>query len=67
MSALKNGARRHAVVTGAGGRQWVLAEVCAAAEPWITWEVDRVGNTYHGHYFKSRNDAVADLLSRVIL
>lgn len=67
MSRLSNGAREVARMTGAQARQWVLAESAGAYMPWITWEVDASGACYQGHYFKTRDEAAADLLSRVIL
>jgi hypothetical protein len=63
LSGLKNGAREVARVTGAQGRQWVLAET-AGSLPWVTWEVDDDGNAYSGHYFYERLAAAEDLIKR---
>ena len=33
-------------------------------EPYVTWSMDRDGNTYLGHYFATRGEAGADYSSR---
>lgn len=33
-------------------------------EPYVTWAMDLSGNTYLGHYFRTRDDAMADYKTR---
>lgn len=35
-----------------------------AGNPWATWAMDAEGNTYWGHYFDSRDEAIEDMRSR---
>ena len=44
----------------------VLADTSnVAGQPWATWRMDEEGNTFWGHYFDTRDEAVKDMLSRV--
>jgi hypothetical protein len=33
-------------------------------EPWVTWRIDEMGNTVHGHYFRDLVNASLDLYTR---
>ncbi len=66
MKQLRNGARPVCRVETAT-RIFVLAEVSSTSAPWVTWEVDTDGNAYYGHYFSTRNEAVADLIGRAFV
>ena len=62
MSRLRNGATEYARISGRSG-EYVAAE-CGGVMPFATWRVDADGATYWGHYFKTRDEASADLIER---
>lgn len=44
----------------------VLADTNGVSgHPWATWRMDEDGNTFWGHYFDTRDEAVKDMLARV--
>jgi len=66
---LKNGAEMLALIPQATGqRVYVAAQTDPkAAQPFATWELCReTGETFHGHYFTTRGEALRDCAARAI-
>lgn len=42
----------------------VLAHNPKAVEPWVVWWLDSDGDPYSGSYYKSRDSAVKEFISR---
>ena len=59
MKKLKNGAEvlLHNKLHGVVLAKW-------HSDPYVTWKMDREGNTYWGHYFDNYSDAFQDYLRR---
>lgn len=62
---LKNGATEIARIEIDGKIVVMAKRDDSSYEPFATWRMDEEGNTYWGHYFKTHNEAVASMLSRV--
>lgn len=51
-------------ISGNINNRVVLAANPKAVEQWVVWWLDRDGDPYSGSYFKDRNSAVKEFISR---
>lgn len=64
IKTLKNGATEIARIEINGKIVVMAKRDDSSYEPFATWRMDEEGNTYWGHYFKTHNEAVTDMLAR---
>lgn len=60
VNTLKNGATVLAKMSGV-----VLAKRDTEYQPYVTWMINRDGDTYWGHYFNTEEEAAMDWADRV--
>jgi hypothetical protein len=61
---LKNGATALHFLQRSDDKQLVLACWDDHHHRFVTWRLDKDGNTFLGHYFDNINDAMNDLMTR---